>query len=194
MAIQCNLWWGRVGSCSLDKVSTGLSGVQVGWHSRQPAIILCIVTLRDTWKGTSCLLSWGVWGNVCGGLVWPHTHTTLYTHTLFSSVPVLHWFPSIPAPHCAPPPGHIMSRACDKEAGSGGSGWGEGVADCQTGYSRSLPLSACLYGCTYSGCPPILFPRGLCVWRGEGERGGRKKREMWCCTKLCWSLSAEAMV
>lgn len=30
MAIQCNLWWGRVGGSCLDKVSTGLSGVQVG--------------------------------------------------------------------------------------------------------------------------------------------------------------------
>ncbi len=87
-------------------------------HRETAGCLRCTVTFSDMWKKRSCLLSLG------GDLDYLVTHTQTHT-SLFSlkSQISTHFHPS--SSHCAPPLGHIMSRACDKEPGnSGGGGWG----------------------------------------------------------------------
>lgn len=83
----------------------------------------------------------------------------------FLSPTSTHFLPS--ASQCEPPEGHIMSRACDKEPGSGGGGWRGRPSDwpgrLQLESSSVSPF--CLFLCTYGGCRPVLSQRVL--WKGR---------------------------
>lgn len=102
------------------------------------------------WKGRSCLLSLG------SDLDYLVTHTNLHPISIHPSTS-----------HRAPPPGHIMSRACEQEPG-GSRGWRFGGGGGQTvrlarrasaGVFLCLPcLSLSVYLQRLSACP---FPEGF---------------------------------